>query len=456
MTTSRPQAIQTPSAVGADDREVQDVVCTACGCMCDDLRLTVRANRVTAVEPPCPVAESFLLREPEALNSPCLVEGRPAELDAALKRAAEILEAASAPLVMGLERATVETQRRSVEIADRLGAFLDPTDEQGRSRCHAAVQTVGAVTATLGEVAARSELVVYWNVDPATTHPRHLERFARHAFTAGAPPVTPRRVIAVGTGRSKTAEASDDFLSLKSSGDVAALATIRALIQDRECDPSQIEAQTGAPLEQWAYLAQRLKLSSYSVLFYEPSVHDPGGPDALSQAIAELAIDLHRHTRAVALRLGAPWNAVGAAQVLTWQTGFPAAVSFAPGYPVYLPGEASAQTLLERGEVDAALIIGADPAAHISAAARASLATIPTVVIDDRLSETARSADVAMFAARFGIETTGTVFRSDGVALPLRGAVTAMLPDAESLLIQLLQKISPSLEGRRGAAAPRG
>jgi formylmethanofuran dehydrogenase subunit B len=162
----------------------------------------------------------------------------------------------------------------------------------------------------------------------------------------------------------------------------------------------------------------------------------------LSQAVADLACELHRHTRAAALRLGAPWNAVGAAQVLTWQTGFPAAISFAKGHPDYLPGEASAQTLLERGEVDAALIIGADPAAHLSAAARAHLGAIPCIVIDDRFSETARSAQVVIFTARFGIETAGNVFRSDGVALPLKSAVASPLPQAESLLGQLCKRVT--------------
>jgi formylmethanofuran dehydrogenase subunit B len=142
------------------------------------------------------------------------------------------------------------------------------------------------------------------------------------------------------------------------------------------------------------------------------------------------------------LRLGAPWNAVGATQVLTWQTGFPAAVSFAAGYPTYLPGETSAQTLLERGEVDAALIIGADPAAHLSAAARAHLNAIPCVVIDDHLSETAKSAQVSLITAKFGIETEGNVFRSDGVALPLKAAFASRLPSGESLLKQLCERLT--------------
>jgi formylmethanofuran dehydrogenase subunit B len=424
--------------------EVQDFVCTACGCTCDDLRLTVRNNRVTAVQPPCPLAEDFLLSEPAAIESPCLIDGQPADAEKALARAAEILQAASAPLVMGFERATVEAQRHAVELADRLDAFLDPTDERGFSRNHAAIQTVGAVTATLGEVAARSDLVIYWNVDPATTHPRHIERFARRPYSAPAAPAAKRRVLTVAAVRSKTSAASDEFLDLKLGGDDAALAVLRTLLRGGNLDLAQVEAQTGAPLEQWAYLAQRLKSAQYAAVFYEPAAGDPGGPDSLSQGITDLVRELHRHTRAAALRLGAAWNAAGAAQVLTWQTGFPAAVSFASGYPTYLPGEASAQALLERGEVDAALIIGADPAAHLSAAARAHLATIPCVVLDDRLTPTASSAAVALFTARFGVETMGAVFRSDGVALPLKSAVTPTLPDAETLLAKLVERIDRS------------
>lgn len=426
------------------DIEVQDFVCTACGCTCDDLRLTVRGNRVTAVQPPCPFAESFFLREPEAIESPCLINGKPADAEATLARAAEILQAASAPLVMGFERATVEAQRHAVELADRLGAFLDPTDERGFSRNHAAIQTVGAVTATLGEVAARSDLVVYWNVDPATTHPRHIERFARRPYSAPAAPAANRRVITVAAARPKTSAASDEFLELKPGGDAAALTVLRALFRGGDLDLAQVAAQTGAPLEQWAYLAQRLKKAQYAVLFYEPAAGDPGGPDALSQGITDLVRELHRHTRAAALRLGAAWNAVGAAQVLTWQTGFPSAVSFAPGHPTYLPGEASAQALLERGEVDAAVIIGADPAAHLSPAARAHLATIPYVVLDDHLNPTASSAEVVLFTARFGVETAGNVFRSDGVALPLKLAVMPTLPDADALLAKLIERIDRS------------
>ncbi len=50
-------------------------------------------------------------------------------------------------------------------------------------------------------------------------------------------------------------------------------------------------------------------------------------------------------------------NATGAQNVLTWQTGYPSAISLAAGYPRYGPGEFTASDLLRRGESDAALIV---------------------------------------------------------------------------------------------------
>ena len=426
-----------------------DFVCTACGCLCDDLTLTIEGDRITQVEPPCPVAARFFLQEPPAIPANALIDGRPATLDAALARAGEILRAANTPLVMGLEQATVDAQRAAVALADRLGATLDPTDAHGRSRNHAAVQTLGAVTATLGEVAARSDLIIYWNCDPAVTHPRHIERIARHPHTAPGPAPAQRRVIVVSPERNRSTQLADEALTLAPGGDVAALAILRALLdgvelggsKSDELDGLQVERQTGAPLAQWAYLEQRLKAARYAAIFYNgdqwapPS--DQAGPDPVRQAITELVRDHHRHGRAVALPLGSPGNAAGAAQVLTWQTGFPGAVNFAAGYPRHLPGEANAAALLERGEADAALILGANPLPNLNGEAESRLAVIPTIVFDDHASETALQATVAIFTPRFGIETTGDVFRSDGVALPLRAAISSPRPTLEALLRRL-------------------
>ncbi|RIK80324.1 MAG: formylmethanofuran dehydrogenase subunit B [Planctomycetota bacterium] len=379
------------------------------------------------------MAETFLLRPPLAPPAACLIDGEPAGLDEAIERAVEILLAAKAPLVMGLQRVTCDAQRAAVELADRLGAVLDPVDDSGRSPDHTAVQSIGAVTATLGEVASRADLVVYWNVDPMVTHPRHMERFARPPLVARGAEGIARRVIAVGMRRTATSQASDEFLQLGAAGDEAALTALRALVRAVAIDERATASQTGATVAQWAYLAERLKSARYAAIFHGPQHAEP---------VTELVHDLHEHTRAVALCLGPPPNAQGAVEVLTWQTGFPSAVDFGAGYPQHRPGEASAAAVLERREADAAVIIAVDPLESLGGRAAAGLRALPTIVLDQRLSPTAASAAVAFFTPRFGIETDGEIFRSDGVVLPLRSATPSTLPAVERILGQINQRLA--------------
>jgi len=123
-------------------------------------------------------------------------------------------------------------------------------------------------------------------------------------------------------------------------------------------------------------------------------------------------------------------NARGAEDVLAWQTGFPAAVSFARGHPRANPGELSAATLLERGEVDAALVIGAD--------APPGLRELPTVVID---VQPAQGARVAFTTAVAGIEVAGTAHRMDGVPVPLRALLDGDRPTAEDVLAAIAGRL---------------
>jgi formylmethanofuran dehydrogenase subunit B len=404
---------------------IHDFVCTACGCMCDDLVLTVEDNRITSISPLCPLAEAFLLAERDDAGPSCFIHGQPVELAAAVEHATSLLRSARAPLVMGIERATCDSQRLAVEIADRLGAFLDPTDDCGASRSHAAVQTVGAVTATLGEVAARSDLVVYWECDPATTHPRHMDRFASRDG---------QHVVVVANWPTPSAALAGEYLLIPMGSGFECLAIVRALVKGVALDAEFVELRTGNSLDAWRKLSERFKESRYAAIFFDGL---DGGAEAKTQAITELALDMHRFARVAALPLGVPFNAMGAAQVLTWQTGFPAAISFARGFPQYLPDEATASQLLSRREVDAALVIAAHPLAHLSAAGQAHLGSIPLVVLDDRATTTSNAAAVAFRIAPFGVAAPGDVYRSDGVALPLRPAVRSTRPTATDVLTRL-------------------
>ncbi len=403
--------------VTTEAHEVRDFVCTACGCACDDLTLRVNGNRVLSFEPPCPLADSFLLAERTELP--------PVDLDEVVSRAAELLRSAQAPLVMGLQRATVDAQRAAVAIADRLGAAIDPTDARGVSGSHRAAQTVGVVTATLGEVAARGDLVVYWQCDPATTHPRHMERFSLRAG---------RRTIVVDSWPSPSAALADEHMLIPADSGFECLAVLRGLVRGIDFDAEVVEAQTGSELSAWRRLAERLRSANYAGIFFDANANAP--------AVTELVRDLHRHTRAAAIPLGGAPNAAGASEVLLWQTGFPSAVSFARGYPRLMAREATAATLLARHEVDAALIVAADPLPHLPRAAADWLRSIPTTVLDDLETATMQAATVPIPVATFGLSTPGDVYRSDGVALPLHPAIASALPSAATVLGRLADALA--------------
>ena len=138
-----------------------DVACTVCGCVCDDLRVTISGNRIQRLEPACPLAERWFLNPAISTDTPAKVDGREVPLPEAIAAAAEILASARHPLIYGLSRSSTPGQKVAVELADFLGASIDTT----ASRCHApsimALQEVGESTCSLGEVRNRADLVIY-------------------------------------------------------------------------------------------------------------------------------------------------------------------------------------------------------------------------------------------------------------------------------------------------------
>jgi formylmethanofuran dehydrogenase subunit B len=151
--------------------------------------------------------------------------------------------------------------------------------------------------------------------------------------------------------------------------------------------------------------------------------------------------DLSRDRHAVTLGLRGDGNARGAEDVLAWQTGFPAAVSFARGYPHANARELSAAALLERGEVDAGLVVASDPIEHLLPAAAERLRELPTVVVDARATATSQAARVAFATAADGIEVAGTVHRMDGVPVPLRAPLAGDRPGVEDVLAAIAGRL---------------
>ena len=73
---------------------VEDVACTICGCVCDDLRMTVEDGRISSVVGACHLSESWFL-EQESKHPPIAqINDEAVPIETAIDRVAEILPAA--------------------------------------------------------------------------------------------------------------------------------------------------------------------------------------------------------------------------------------------------------------------------------------------------------------------------------------------------------------------------
>jgi formylmethanofuran dehydrogenase subunit B len=396
---------------------VADATCAGCGCACDDIEVTVAEGRLAGVTRTCPRGDIWFAERGGDRPPVARIDGRAVRLDEAVDAAAAILSQARAPLVCGLGETSCEAQRRAVALAEAIGAVVDAA---GGGAADLAYQAIGSSTATFGEIRDRAELVVAWRADPAVTNPRLLGRLRLDRAARGQ-----RALVVVDALRTATAEDADAFIELDAAHDFQALSALRALVAGAPLDRDRIEQ---LPLDGLDELAERLFGARHVALIY-------GAVDEIGAlALFSLVRDLSRDRHAVTLGLRGEGNARGAEDVLAWQTGFPAAVSFARGYPRANPGELSAAALLERGEVDAALVVASDLLEHLSAAAADRLRELPTVVIDARATATSQAARVAFATAADGIEVPGTVHRMDGVPIPLRAPLATERPGVEEVL----------------------
>ena len=383
-----------------------DATCAGCGCACDDIEVTAAGPIRT-----CPLGDAWFAARTGDRPPVATVEGGDASLDEAVDAAAAILGQARAPLVYGLSQTSCEAQRRAVALAEAIGAVVDRADGGAAGMAY---QAIGASTATFGEIRDRAELVVVWRADPVVTNPRLLERLRLERATRGA-----RALVVVDAHRTATADEADAFIELDAADDFEALWALRALVTDAPLDHDRAGE---LPLED---LARRLLGAGHLAVLYGDEL------DAL--ALFALVRDLARDRHAVTLGLRRDGNGRGAEDVLAWQTGFPGPVSFARGHP---REELGAAALLERGEVDAALVVASDPLEDLP-----RLRELPIVVVDARATATAEAARVAFTTAADGIEVAGTAHRMDGVPVPLRAPLATDRPGIEDVLAAIVERL---------------
>jgi formylmethanofuran dehydrogenase subunit B len=303
----------------------------------------------------------------------------------------------------------------------------------------------GKVTCTLGEVKNRADLIIYWGGNPAECHPRH---FTKYTLTQKGKFVPrgrkDRTMVLVDIRETPSAKAADIFLQIKPTKDFEVLTILRALLKNQIVD-RELAAETGLTLEQLQDLVDRMKSARFGVIFFGMGISMTRGKHMNSAAILTLTAELNAFTKFVAMPMRGHGNVTGADVVMRWTTGYPFGVNLCRGYPRYNPGEFSTVDLLVRGDVDAALILGADPGATMPQPAIDHLRRIPTIVLDPKVTHTSRLARVHITTAVTGISATGTVYRMDEIPLPLRPALKSPYPTDEEVIRRIHQAVEKKM-----------
>ncbi len=433
-------------------RTVENATCTFCGCVCDDMVLTVDLDkkRITKAKNACILGRAWFAEHTVGDHPAALIGGKEASFEQAVEEAAQIFANARFPIVYGLSDTTCEAQRQAVAIADMVHGTIDTTTSVCHGPSGIAFQGVGESTASLGEIKNRADLVVYWGGNPAESHPRHFTRYA----------VTPkgmfipngrkdRTVVLVDVRKTPSAPVADIFLQIKPGKDFELIWALRALVKGRRISPT-IEEETGIPLSTLEDLAQRMKNCRYGVLFFGMGLTMTRGRHFNSGAILALATDLNEYTHFVAKPVRGHGNVTGADNVVSWQTGYPFGVNFSRGYPRFNPGEFTTVDTLSRGEADAAMIIASDPASNFPRRATEHLRKIPVISLDTKPTETSQLARVAFSTATYGISVGGTVYRMDDVPITLRTAFDSPFPSDETVLSAIKNRVAELLAEKQG------
>ena len=436
---------------------VKNATCTFCGCLCDDMDLTVDVDekRITKAKRACVLGRAWFAEHVIEDRPAAMIDGKEVSFDEAVEEAAQVLTKAKFPIIYGLSDTTSEAQRVAVSIADYMHGTIDTTTSVCHGPTGMAFQGVGESTMTLGEVKNRADLVIFWGGNPAVSHPRLFTRYAVTTKGMFIPKgKKDRTIVLVDVRKTASSPVANINILVKPGKDFEMLWALRALIKGKKIDPS-IEEVTGVSLEALQDLAERMKNCNYGVVFFGMGLTMARGRHFNSGALFSLATDLNEFTHFVVKPARGHGNVTGGDNVVSWTTGYPFGVNFNLGYPRFNPGEFTTVDTLTNRDADAAMFISCDPASNFPKAAIEHMKRIPVISLDPKHTMTSSLAHVAFTTSTYGINTGGTVYRMDDVPIPLRPAFDSPFPGDEEILRAIKKRVVELTQDKRGVSDAR-
>jgi formylmethanofuran dehydrogenase subunit B len=408
-------------------------VCTGCALLCDDIAAEIQDNRIIRVDTACRKGVSRI----KGCSSPmsCMVNGKAVDIDTAIKEAAMILKSSKHPLIFGHGNCTLETQKKTIELARKIYAHIDDTSSFCQGPLIEAILNEKLPTCTLEEVRHKADVVIFWGADPSNSHPRHLSMYSY--FPRGKERQRgweeDRTAITIDIRKSDTAAlCGDKFYEIPINGDSEFINALFSALSNKvpktsfNMDPKKI-------LE----LANILKKSDFGVIF--AGLGMVYSLDSL-EPLLRLINKLNETSKFYLIPMVGQYNMRGFDHTLFKETGYINRVYFGREKIEHGP-QHSIIELINNNVVDAALIIGSDPLASLPGEIAKKLANIPLITIDPCNNLTSQRSKVTISSALSGVECAGTAIRMDGVEVTLKQIIETDRFSDEQIIKQIMGKI---------------
>ena len=403
--------------------------CPACGLLCDDVVLK-SANPLN-LNNGCKKSISFFEQSfsSNADKQPSIA-GKPCDLDAAIKSAANILSNKKSVLFAGLGT-EVQGMRSLMRLAEKTSATLDHMHSESSVRNTLTMQNGGWLTTTLAEVKNRADVILAIGTDIVTSHPRFFEKVVwntKSLFNKPAPEIiylgVPAEKTQAGTSPNGT---KPEVINADTDKLPEIINAINALLNNKKLKAETIGGVTVSIL---LSLVEKLKAAQYAVIVWSAGNFKFTHAELTIQSITQLISNLNESSRAAGLPLNSGDGDSSVNNTSTWLSGYPTRNRYVDGKPEYDTYHFSTARQLTHS--DALLWVSTfNPYVPPETAA-------PTIVIGHPATQFERQPDVFIPVGIPGIDHTGLMFRMDSsITLPLKKLRESHLPKLSDVINQI-------------------
>lgn len=404
------------------------LVCTGCGCLCDDVQAETDGSQLSKIENACAKGAAYLQAAFNPERRPkSRIRGQECSPEAAIDEAARLLSKAKRRLIFGLDNSTLETQALAIDLAQKLGAIIDDASSFSYGPLIEQIIKKEVPTCSLSEVKDKADLLLYWGANPTATHPRHISKYTYYAYADFTPAGWyPKVTLAtVDVRQTELSAMAKPTFKIRPGGD-------RELI-------AGILGESFAPTDQAKQLSELLRKSHFCAVFCgEGLVHSL---NAEFGDFIRMVHSLSQSIRVAVIPMIAETNMLGFCQSLQRQSSYVNSTSFAGR--VVSGREFSFLEQVLNHAADCVLFVGSDPFSTLPQSLLNELQGVDIICLDQFPTLTTEAADVVLPTAVPGVKSGGKVVRMDGEEIALVEPIKDVYPTQEAMLRQLLERVQP-------------